>query len=431
MSEMMQVPDGWEEKKLGEVVKIAIGGTPDRDNSDYWDSQKISHNLWVSIRDLNKKIIDGTEEYISDLGVLNSNVKKIAKGTILMSFKLSIGKLAFADRDLYTNEAIAALTPNGKLDNLYLYYGLHFWDLLAEVDQAVKGATLNIEKIKKIVIFYPQEKKEQEKIVRIFSTLDKTIEATNSIIEKEKNIKKALMQELLINGIDKDGHIRSPQTHTYKESELGLIPEEWEVDKLNEVTKLMTDFVANGSFESLADNVTVFETPDFAYYVRLVDIRKGLGHEKQTYVDELSFNFLKKSSLIGREILIANIGANVGETFLMPILNKPATIAPNMIVVKVNNKIIPEFLFYFLTFYKGISELQNVTEGSGQPKINKTKLKTINVLIPSIKEQEKIINILTIQDKKIETEETNLAKLKELKKGLMSDLLSGKVRVKV
>lgn len=427
----MQVPDGWEEKKLGEVVKIAIGGTPDRDNSDYWDSQKISHNLWVSIRDLNKKIIDGTEEYISDLGVLNSNVKKIAKGTILMSFKLSIGKLAFADRDLYTNEAIAALTPNGKLDNLYLYYGLHFWDLLAEVDQAVKGATLNIEKIKKIVIFYPQEKKEQEKIVRIFSTLDKTIEATNSIIEKEKNIKKALMQELLINGIDKDGHIRSPQTHTYKESELGLIPEEWEVDKLNEVTKLMTDFVANGSFESLADNVTVFETPDFAYYVRLVDIRKGLGHEKQTYVDELSFNFLKKSSLIGREILIANIGANVGETFLMPILNKPATIAPNMIVVKVNNKIIPEFLFYFLTFYKGISELQNVTEGSGQPKINKTKLKTINVLIPSIKEQEKIINILTIQDKKIETEETNLAKLKELKKGLMSDLLSGKVRVKV
>ncbi|WP_310442547.1 restriction endonuclease subunit S [Sulfurimonas sp.] len=431
MSEMMQVPDGWEEKKLGEVVKIAIGGTPDRDNSDYWDSQKISHNLWVSIRDLNKKIIDGTEEYISDLGVLNSNVKKIAKGTILMSFKLSIGKLAFADRDLYTNEAIAALTPNGKLDNLYLYYGLHFWDLLAEVDQAVKGATLNIEKIKKIVIFYPQEKKEQEKIVRIFSTLDKTIEATNSIIEKEKNIKKALMQELLINGIDKDGHIRSPQTHTYKESELGLIPEEWEVDKLNEVTKLMTDFVANGSFESLADNVTVFETPDFAYYVRLVDIRKGLGHEKQTYVDELSFNFLKKSSLIGREILIANIGANVGETFLMPILNKPATIAPNMIVVKVNNKIIPEFLFYFLTFYKGISELQNVTEGSGQPKINKTKLKTINVLIPSIKEQEKIINILTIQDKKIETEETNLAKLKELKKGLMSDLLSGKVRVTV
>ncbi len=427
----MQVPDGWEEKKLGEVVKIAIGGTPDRDNSDYWDSQKISHNLWVSIRDLNKKIIDGTEEYISDLGVLNSNVKKIAKGTILMSFKLSIGKLAFADRDLYTNEAIAALTPNGKLDNLYLYYGLHFWDLLAEVDQAVKGATLNIEKIKKIVIFYPQEKKEQEKIVRIFSTLDKTIEATNSIIEKEKNIKKALMQELLINGIDKDGHIRSPQTHTYKESELGLIPEEWEVDKLNEVTKLMTDFVANGSFESLADNVTVFETPDFAYYVRLVDIRKGLGHEKQTYVDELSFNFLKKSSLIGREILIANIGANVGETFLMPILNKPATIAPNMIVVKVNNKIIPEFLFYFLTFYKGISELQNVTEGSGQPKINKTKLKTINVLIPSIKEQEKIINILTIQDKKIETEETNLAKLKELKKGLMSDLLSGKVRVTV
>lgn len=210
-----------------------------------------------------------------------------------------------------------------------------------------------------------------------------------------------------------------------------MIPVEWEVDKINEVTKLMTDFVANGSFASLADNVTVYDNTNFALYVRLVDIRKGLGHVKQTYVDKTSFEFLKKSSLVGNEILIANIGANVGETFLMPHLNQPATIAPNMIVIKVNENIIPEFLFYFLRDHKGVLELQNVTEGSGQPKINKTKLKTINVLIPETKEQKQIVKVLDIQDKKIETEQQNLAKLKELKIGLMGDLLSGDVRVMV
>jgi type I restriction enzyme S subunit len=329
---------------------------------------------------------------------------------------------------------LLVLEAKKSIENKYVFYVIQNESFLHFADRFSYGTKMprvSFNDLAKYKCRVPKEKKEQEKIAKILSTLDKAIESTNRLIEKEKNIKTAIMQELLTNGIDKNGHIRSPQTHTYKESELGLIPDEWEVDKLNEVTKLMTDFVANGSFESLANNVTVFENPDFAYYVRLVDIRKGLGHEKQTYVDEQSFNFLKKSSLIGKEILIANIGANVGETFLMPIINKPATIAPNMIVVKVNTKIISEFLFYFLTYHKGISELQNVTEGSGQPKINKTKLKTINVLIPAILEQEKIIKILTTQDKKIQTEETTLSKLKELKKGLMNDLLSGKVRVKV
>lgn len=313
MSEMMHVPDGWEVKPLKDILTIQYG----KDQKEV-ESESGKYPILGS-----GGVIGYTNNFLYD------------KPSVLIGRKGTINNPQYMETPFWTVDTLFYSHIKNKNVPKWVFYVFQSinWDSYNEASGVPSLSTANINRIE---VLRPTVK-EQEKIAKILSTLDKSIETTNRLIEKEKNIKKALMQELLTNGIDKDGHIRTRATHTYKKSELGLIPEEWEVDKLNEVTKLMTDFVANGSFESLADNVTVFETPDFAYYVRLVDIRKGLGHEKQTYVDELSFNFLKKSSLIGREILIANIGANVGETFLMPILNKPATIAPNMIVVKVNN----------------------------------------------------------------------------------------------
>ena len=438
---MIQVPDGWEINNFKDLKIKLIDG--DR-GENYPKENEFSDNgfcVFLSAKNVTKDGFRFNEiQFIEKDKDEKLRKGKLNKNDIVLTTRGTVGNIAYFDNTIKYNHIrinsgmILLRNENKTLETNYLHIFLKSNIFDNQISNTVFGSAqpqLTVKEIEKFFICFPKEKKEQEKIAKILSTLDNAIESTTRIIEKEKNIKTALMQELLTNGIDKNGQIRTPQTHTYKQSELGLIPDEWEVDKINEVTKLMTDFVANGSFESLANNVTVFESPDFAYYVRLVDIRKGLGHEKQTYVNEQSFNFLKKSSLTGREILIANIGANVGETFLMPILKKPATIAPNMIVIKVNSKIIPEFLFYFLTFHKGISELQNVTEGSGQPKINKTKLKTINIIIPLIKEQEKIIKILNIQDKRIEMENKTLAKLKELKKGLMNDLLSGKVRVNV
>lgn len=106
--------------KLGEVCKILIGGTPSRDNPDYFGG----NNLWVSIAEMKGQVINDTKEKITDLGVKKSNVKLIPKNTTLLSFKLSIGKTAIAGKDLYTNEAIASLIPKNKKELLdsYLFY---------------------------------------------------------------------------------------------------------------------------------------------------------------------------------------------------------------------------------------------------------------------------------------------------------------------
>ena len=147
-------------KKLGEVCDISIGKTPARGNEKFWDKKKETNNVWLSIRDLNntkKKEVFDSREYISDSGA--KLCKKVKRGILLASFKLTLGRLAFAGKDLYTNEAIAALEiKNSKeLNKEYLYYYLTFfdWDAETKGDIKVKGKTLNKAKLKEIKVFFP------------------------------------------------------------------------------------------------------------------------------------------------------------------------------------------------------------------------------------------------------------------------------------
>ncbi|PIQ17637.1 MAG: hypothetical protein COW66_10695, partial [Flavobacteriaceae bacterium CG18_big_fil_WC_8_21_14_2_50_34_36] len=156
----------WKTKKLNEVCEILIGGTPSRGVVEYWKNGTLP---WVSIRDMSRegKFITETKERITEKGVKDSNVKLIPKDTLLFSFKLSIGKLAFAGEDLYTNEAIAGFVIKNKneLDKNFLYYFLRS-STFDTAQRAVKGNTLNKEKMKVLEIPLPSLS-EQKKIVKI------------------------------------------------------------------------------------------------------------------------------------------------------------------------------------------------------------------------------------------------------------------------
>ncbi|MDT7042676.1 restriction endonuclease subunit S [Candidatus Nitronereus thalassa] len=216
----------------------------------------------------------------------------------------------------------------------------------------------------------------------------------------------------------------------YKRTEVGVIPDDWSFRFLASELDEMTDFVAAGSFEALRNNIRVYDTPNYALYVRLFDLRLGLGHSAQKYVDEFSYRFLSKSNLFGNEILVANIGANVGEAFQMPAGLGPATVAPNMIVLRPNErKIQPDYLFFYLTSDFGQARFGELIAGSGHPKINKTDLKKLKVVVPPLPEQEAIAEALSDADALIEFLEQLLAKKRHLKQGAMQELLPGKKRL--
>ena len=147
--------------KLGDLVNIDIGKTPSRNNPNYWDKEKKTTNIWVSIRDLSNiksLYIEDSREYISDQGT--KLFEEVPKNTLIMSFKLSIGKLAITKKNLRTNEAIASLQikDKNKLDQKYLYYFLlgTDWDHLSGDDIKIKGKTLNKKKLKEIDRFGKQ-----------------------------------------------------------------------------------------------------------------------------------------------------------------------------------------------------------------------------------------------------------------------------------
>jgi restriction endonuclease S subunit len=147
--------------KLGDVCDISIGRTPSRGNHRFWDSRKETQNVWLSIADLGKSddnyVVNDSSEYLTGTGA--SSFRAVPAGTLLMSFKLTIGRLAFAGPELRTNEAIAALIPKSdeKLDKKFLFYSLMAknWDQIAGSDVKVKGKTLNKQKLAAVEIEVP------------------------------------------------------------------------------------------------------------------------------------------------------------------------------------------------------------------------------------------------------------------------------------
>ena len=115
-------PDSWLDTTLGKEAEVAIGRTPRRNQKSFWDPARLSKNRWATIADIQSRYIGETSEYISDLGVQHSNARLVPAGTLLLSFKLSLGRAAITSRAMYTNEAIAAFYPNGRATTEYLYY---------------------------------------------------------------------------------------------------------------------------------------------------------------------------------------------------------------------------------------------------------------------------------------------------------------------
>jgi type I restriction enzyme S subunit len=179
----------WEVKRLGEICEIAMGRTPPRLNQAFW-----GHGYkWLSIADLQTKVVSDSKEEITELAA--STMTIIPKGTLLMSFKLSLGRLCFAGCDLFTNEAICSfnkLQANAE----FLYYVLGRTDFSLYGKQAVKGYTLNKESLKIIEVTLPPHP-EQTAIAEVLTEMDAELAGLEQRREKTRALKQAMMQELL------------------------------------------------------------------------------------------------------------------------------------------------------------------------------------------------------------------------------------------
>ena len=175
-----KIPAHWQVRRIKDIAVISVGWTPDTNNPDYFNG----NNTWVTIADMNQKYIVSSKVKISNEAINSSRIKLVKKGSLLYSFKLSVGKVAFAGKDLYTNEAIAAITPNynNEVDTSFLYYAISTY-LANNANENIYGAKImNQDTIRNSYIAFP-DINEQLKISR---TLDKKVRNIDNAVSINK-----------------------------------------------------------------------------------------------------------------------------------------------------------------------------------------------------------------------------------------------------
>lgn len=409
----------WVEKKLSELGVVVGGATP---------STKVELNYlngdipWITPKDLSGfhgRYIDRGERNITKLGLSSCSTQIMPANSVLFTSRAPIGYIAIAKNPVCTNQGFKSIVPNAETDYLFLYYLLKYNKVKIEAlgsgttFKEVSGTTM-----KNIVVRIPRYKQDQVKIGRILSSIDDKIEENERINHN--------LQQQICSIFDKF-FIYSYKT-TSKDiikTTLGAFPSDFNMKRLGELPIQVTDYVANGSFAALKENVRLFQERNYAYFIRNTDLKSG---SFEVFVDKHSYDFLAKSRLFGGEIIISNVG-DVGSVFLCPVLDAPMTLGNNIIMLKPQEEILRFYLFIWFKYSFGQGLIQGIKSGSAQPKFNKTDFKNLPTIVPP---KTLLLNFHSLVLPMFETiEKNNLEnrKLTCLRDVLLPQLMSGELDV--
>lgn len=338
--------------------------------------------------------ISGSIPYYGATGIIDYVDDYIFDEEILLIGEDGADWNAFSDKAFvvrgrsWVNNHAHVLKCENSILSKYLEQYLNWKNL----DIYTTGGTrkkLNKEVLMNIVVCLPENELERQKISDILGTMDEDITKTQEVIEKTEKLKKGLIQELFTCGI---GHTK------FKKTKLGEIPEEWETVYLSKLIKLT-------SGKGLSKNQ--FIPGEFSVYGG-----NGISGTHNEYL-------LKKPT-----ITIGRVGEYCGSVHL----TKPYSwVTDNALYIeRYLTEIEQTFLFYLLNFLN----LNQYAKVGGQPSISQDTVGRLQIGLPHIAEQKKIADILSSVNEKILVNKKLKAKLTKLKKGLMQDLLSGRVRTK-
>jgi type I restriction enzyme, S subunit len=265
-------------------------------------------------------------------------------------------------------------------------------------------------------------KPEQSKIASVLSTVDRAIEQTEGLIAKQQRIKTGLMQDLLTRGIDEHGHLRSKETHEFKDSPLGRIPVEWEVSPAYTLCSAVVD-CKNRTPPLRSDGYPVIRTPN---------VRDGrFIYDDLAFTNKKSFEIwtARGKPRVGDVIITRE--APFGEACLIPHDICNACLGQRMMMYQTDPSLLDhKYLVYTIYSERIQKRLFELAGGSTVGHIRVGDIRNLPIAHPlNVEEQLKISNILSGVDILLEQSRKELIKYSALKKGLMQDLITGKVRV--
>jgi len=385
-----------------------------------WKEYKLGDVLTIKYGKDHKQLADGDIPIYGSGGIMRYGERSLYDGpSILIPRKGSLNNVIYADKPFWTVDTMFWSIINDSIANpLFVYYSICKKDFASlNVGSAVPSLTVPV--IEDIDILLPP-KATQDKVVSILKSLDDKIELNRHINDNLEQQAQALFKSWFV---DFEPFLR--EEFFKSDSLFGDIPVEWHIVAIKDLSVYITDYVANGSFASLRENVRLYDKPNYAHFIRNTDLK---AESYKMYVDKHSYEFLSKSVLEGGEIIISNVG-DVGSVFLCPKLEKPMTLGNNIILLRPKKDYLTFYLY--MLFKGGIGQhlIDGVTGGSAQRKFNKTDFKSIKLMMPPVNILIKFDRIIKPIFSKIEENRDEISRLTSLRDTLLPKLMSGELKI--
>ena len=386
----------WEQRKLGDISEIIRGASPRPISDPKWFNSN-SNIGWLRISDVTAQHgrIQHLSQHISILGQAKTRV--ISTPHLLLSIAASVGYPVINYVKTGVHDGFL-IFENPKFNIDFGFYWLafykHEWQKFGQPGSQVN---LNSSIVKKNNIGLP-DNVEQKAIVHLLKLI------VNCITLQQRKVKiLVLLKKEISNYYFSPSYLsRSCKENSFKE-----------------IFTVVTDYVANGSFKSLRENVKTNTKQGYAYMIRLQDASNN-WKGPWLYTDKSGYNFLKKSKIYPGDIVMSNVGS-VGKIIRIPKLSKPMTLAPNAILLR-STKYDNDFLYELLKSDYGKNKIKRMTTPGVQNKINKTDFKKIKVHLPNSQEQKRISCLLTNMNILIHEVKSNISQKQKLKQFLLQNM---------
>ncbi|MEG0086774.1 MAG: restriction endonuclease subunit S [Niameybacter sp.] len=352
-------------QKLKDVVELTMGQSP---SSESYNEDGNGMPFFQGKADFGK-VTPKVRMYCTQPS------KRAVENDILMSVRAPVGDVNICDVECCIGRGLASLRAKNEILNYkYLYYVLS-----SQKEQiANKGTGSTFKAINKGIleeIEIPiQDLDIQKKIVCVLDNAQELIDKRKEQIEACDQLVKSQFIEMF--------------------GDPFINPKGWEEVEVGKYLNILTDYHSNGSYETLRDNVTLLDKPDYALMVRTTDLEKGNYENDVKYIDEHAYKYLEKSKVFGGEIIINKIGS-AGKVYLMPYLNRPVSLEMNQFLLRFDeSKVNHVFMYHLLTTPCCERRIQDKVRGAVTKTITKDAVREVNVIMPPIELQNQFVQFV-------------------------------------
>jgi len=360
--------------KLSDLFELQMGKTPSRDNTEYWSQPEYP---WVSIADLSGagKYIYATKESISRLAIEESGIKTIPANTVIMSFKLSIGKVSITPIPMYSNEAIMAFIDKGitTIKPEYLYYLLLHRDWDEGTNKAVMGKTLNKATLSDVVIDV-HSIKDQDRIVAVLDKVSDIIERYQKQLNTLDILVKARFIEMF--------------------GEPRLNPHDYPVHQLSEHIQFLTSGSRGWAQYCVDDGKE--------WFITIKNVKDCHISTANMQAINAPDNAEAKRTRVEEGDLLISITADLGRTGVVTqeIAEHGAYINQHLTCIRLNRKVLePLYVAYFMESAAGKEQFISKNQSAVKAGLNFNSINTLQILIPPIEIQQQFLRFVSQVDK--------------------------------